>query len=315
MLIATDLDGSLALGDKEDILKVNSLFEQYDLSVVYVTGRDIKKFRELTKNIYKNKGVKLHPPDYLVTLNGVRIYKFRKPYVFPLKKYWVYRKWYKIIKSGWNKKVCREAFNETANKIRFDSDLPALVEVKYKVSPYHLESVIHYEKIDLIQQTLKEECQKRNIKVNIIFDYIEKKHVDIGLKILNTIDTNKANIVRKMRDEHGALYVMMPCATSKGEAINYIRTLMGFKKSEVIAAGDGGNDYQLLTQGFKSIVVNNAHKILLKDKLDMLSEEEKSTLYFVNSEGAKGLLEGLSIILDEAFPHGSDSGLRSVINA
>lgn len=312
MLIATDLDGSLANGTKEEILEIFSLFEKSGATVAYVTGRDIKNFRSLAKTFYKDMGIKIYYPDYLVALNGVKIYHRKK---LPIKRFWKNRNWSNEIKPGWNKKACYEAFCATAEKVRFFSDYPAVVDVKYKVSPYHLELVVFYKKLDLIKEVLEEECRKRNTRVNLIVDYIEKKYVDLALKILDTIDRKKANIIRKMLDETGGVYVLMPCATSKGGAVDYLRRYIGLEKDQVIAAGDGGNDYHMLTSGFKSIVLNNAHQTLLREPIEALSEEERVNIVFVPSEGAKGILEGMDLFLNQSFSHSGDSSLSSIINA
>ena len=315
MLIATDLDGSLALGEKEDILKMFSLFNKHDINVVYATGRDLHKFRELSRIFCKEQDIKFFLPDYLVTLNGAKIYKLKKSRLMPLKNFWRDRQWEKIAKKGWNKKAAIEAINITSKKVRFFSDLPALVDVKYKPGPLHLELTVYHNKLDQIKECIEEECRKKNTKVNVIYDYIEKHHVDLGLKILDAIDKKKANIIRKMTDEKGGVYVSMVSATNKGEAVDYIRKKYRLKKSQTIAAGDGGNDLELLTQGFKSIVVNNAHPLILRKPLENLPEKEKSNLIFVPSNGVKGMLEGMDIILNNTLPHCCDSSLGSVINA
>lgn len=314
MLIATDLDGTLALGDKEDIQKLYSLFRMHNFTVVYVTGRDIKNFKKLTRTFIKEKDIKLIYPDYLVTLNGAKIYQHKRTRFIPIKRLYVDRNWYKHIKPGWNKKHCFEAFNATADKIRLDSGKPALIDVKYKPSPYYLETIVFYKKLDLIKQTFEEECLQRNVRVNVIFDYVEKHYVDMGIKVLDRVDKYRADIVRDLRDETGGLCVMAPSATNKGDAVDYVRKRLGLPKSQIIAAGDGGNDYHLLSQGFISVVVSNANPTLLKEPLKELSKNGNSNIIYASSAGAKGLLEGLKLVLDKSFPHCCDSSLRSVVN-
>jgi HAD superfamily hydrolase (TIGR01484 family) len=315
MLIATDLDGTLVHGKKETIIELFDLFKKHNLTIAYVTGRDIKNFRNLTKLFYREKGVRLMSPDYLITLNGARIYRYKKSYLVPVKKFWVDRGWYKQVKVGWNRRAVNEALKATAEKVLFDNNLPALVDVKYKPSWIYFEYIVYYHKIAEIKAMLEEECEKRNTKVNVIFDYLEKKYVDMGLSILDTIDKQKANIIRNMRDEDEGIYVMMPSATNKGLAVEYIASKKGLNPAQIIAAGDGGNDYHLLTRGFNSIIVNNAHPILLRQTLETLSDYEKSNLIYTPSDGAEGLLQGLKIVLDKPFSHGGNSGLSSVINA
>lgn len=169
--------------------------------------------------------------------------------------------------------------------------------------------------LDEIKTTLEQECKINNTKVNVIFDYIQKEYVDMGLAVLDSIDKKKAEYVRAMRDETGGVYVMMPSSSNKALAVDFIRKKMGLEKSEVIVAGDGGNDFHMLTCGFRSIVVNNAHPLLLRKNLDLLPEKQKNNLIFTKSDGAAGLLEGIKIILNQSFPHGSDGSLGSVINA
>lgn len=315
MLFATDLDGTLALGQKEELTEIYDLLDSTNATVVYVTGRDIRNFKKLRKNFYKEKGIHLYPPDFLVTHNGIRVYKYKKNRLVPFKNLWTVRQWHKQIKKGWNKKLCYEAFYETSKKIRFGNDYPSVIDVRYRPSPYHLEVIVNNEDIDKAKEIFTEECEKRDLKVNLIFDYLEKRYVDMGIKVLDTIDKTKAKIVREMRDETEGIYVIMPSATTKGEAVQYLRNISGYKQYQVVAAGDGGNDYHLLTQGFKSIVVNNAHPILLKKPLKEVSDNLKENVLFVDDDGAAGVLAGLKYYLDESFPHSSDSCLGSVINA
>lgn len=315
MLIATDLDGTLALGSKKDILEIYSIFNEYNFKVVYVTGRDIKNFRKLTKTFYKEKGIKLLPPEYLVALNGAKIYKYRKSHFIPIKRLFIDKNWHSYIKPGWNKKACFQAFKTTAEKLRFGDDLPVIVDVRYQPSPYYLESIIHYKYLDVVKDTLVDECKKHNTKVNIIFDYLPKLYVDMGLKILNKIDKHKASIVSKMRDEEDGIFVMQPSATTKGDAVNYLVKNLRLNKSQVYAAGDGGNDYHLLTAGFNSIVVNNANHVLLKSPIESLPHNQKSNIIFVPYDGAKGLLEGLKIALNKPLTHSGNGSLGSIINA
>lgn len=315
MLIATDLDGTMALGSKEDILEIYSIFKEYNFKVVYVTGRDIKNFRKLGKTFYKEKGVKLLTPDYLVALNGAKIYKFRKSHFIPIKRLFIDKKWHRTIKVDWNKKACLQAFKNTANQLRFGNNMPAIVDVKYKPSPFYLETIVHHQFIEPIRSMLNEECNKNNTKVNIIYDYLPKIYTDMGLKVLDKIDKQKANIIREMRDQEGGVYVMQPSATNKGEAVSYLVNKLKLDKSQVIAAGDGGNDYHLLSNGFTSIVVNNAHHTLLRTPLENLPLDKKNNILFVPYDGARGLLEGLNIYLNKPVTTRDNASLTSIVNA
>lgn len=296
MIIATDLDGTLVNGSRDDILKLFSILEQDKYTIVYVTGRDIKNFKKLCKSLYKKDGIRLMLPDYLITLNGAKIYTNKKSTIVPLKRFWIDKNWTKEIREGWSKKLCYEAYRETAKQITFDTDKPAVIDVKYKRSPLYLELCLHNEKVNEVKSTLEEECKKRNLKFNIIVDYLEKNYVDIGIKVLDKIDKYRANLIREMRDEADGLYLMQPSASNKGIAVDYVRKKLGLKKEEVIATGDGGNDLHLLTHGFKSIVLSNAHSKLLLEPISKLSHTEKANLIFTKSGGTKGMLEGFEAL-------------------
>lgn len=317
MLFATDLDGTLAHGSKEDLLAIFDLCKKYQFKLAYVTGRDISNFRKLSKSIYKEMGIKMLYPDYLITVNGAKIYKCRKNCLLSGLKWSLDKDWFKEIKPAWNKKTCKTAFKSVAKTLRFDENLPALVLVNYKPSPFYLESVVHHQFLDQIREEMLKECDTLGINVNVIFDYLDKKYVDMGLKVLDSTDKKKAKVIRAMRDQDDGVYVMMLSASNKGLAVKYICNHLEIEEKNIIVAGDGGNDFYLLSQGFNSIVVNNAHTLLLKKPLETINEVYKHKLYFAKQDGAKGILEGLEYFKDlyEPLSHRRDSCLSSVADA
>jgi len=54
----------------------------------------------------------------------------------------------------------------------------------------------------------------------------------------------------------------MPYQTNKGTGLTQLIKLLNISKEEVIAFGDGGNDYQLLESAGWPVAMENAHEDL-----------------------------------------------------
>lgn len=78
---------------------------------------------------------------------------------------------------------------------------------------------------------------------------------------------------------------IIPTGADKGNAVEFMRQILGFEREQVIVAGDSGNDLDMFTHGFKGIVVGNADETLRS-----LSEPG---IYHAQANCAAGVLEGL----------------------
>lgn len=93
---------------------------------------------------------------------------------------------------------------------------------------------------------------------------------------------------------HGTgLLDLLPAGVAKDFALRYLHRKVGVEASEVIYAGDSGNDLAALLSGYKAIVVGNA-TAGLKEELRSRGGERRilHQLYFAEDSFASGVLEG-----------------------
>ncbi|HSI67822.1 MAG TPA: HAD-IIB family hydrolase [Planococcus sp. (in: firmicutes)] len=57
---------------------------------------------------------------------------------------------------------------------------------------------------------------------------------------------------------------ILPAGSGKGQALQYILEKFGLSDSKLLVAGDSGNDAEMLTLGFPSVIVGNAQPELLQ---------------------------------------------------
>ena len=79
---------------------------------------------------------------------------------------------------------------------------------------------------------------------------------------------------------------VIPTRASKGHAMRYLAWKWQFDLSQIIAAGDSGNDSSMLSGHIKGIVVAN-----YSDELEDLRHDAR--IYFSTKENAAGILDGL----------------------
>jgi sucrose-phosphate synthase len=97
---------------------------------------------------------------------------------------------------------------------------------------------------------------------------------------------NDAGLLAKIITSHGIYIDILPYRCDKGAAAEYLTKKMGYKKDQVLVAGDSGNDADLFGKFNRGIVVGNAHDEL-KDRISGLD------MYYAGQSCAAGLLEGL----------------------
>jgi sucrose phosphatase-like protein len=85
---------------------------------------------------------------------------------------------------------------------------------------------------------------------------------------------------------HNKYLDILPAVASKGHAVSYLSRTLGINTDDIVVAGDSGNDEEMITAGFKGIVVGN-----FTDDLEKLRGQEN--IYFAKGEYARGVLEGL----------------------
>jgi sucrose-phosphate synthase len=94
---------------------------------------------------------------------------------------------------------------------------------------------------------------------------------------------------------HGEFLDLLPARASKGLAVKYLSERWGFRRDQVLVAGDSGNDALMLKTADHAVVVGNYSSELRRLR-------GRKGIYFAQSEYALGILEGISHFgfLDEA---------------
>ncbi|MFP3976047.1 MAG: sucrose-phosphate phosphatase [Dehalococcoidia bacterium] len=78
---------------------------------------------------------------------------------------------------------------------------------------------------------------------------------------------------------------LLPRESSKSGALKYIMAKLGIAKDDVIVCGDSGNDLELFEDGFKGIIVANAHQ--------ELKDYKGSNAFHATYSYSAGIIEGL----------------------
>jgi sucrose-6F-phosphate phosphohydrolase len=125
-----------------------------------------------------------------------------------------------------------------------------------------------------------------------VLDFIENEIKIIG------VDAHVVFSVDPL--ENVGLIDILPRIATKATALEFLRERFSLLKESIIFCGDSGNDMLALTNGYKSILVNNALDDIKKDALRINREKGYlDNLYIskgvdrLNGNYSSGILEGL----------------------
>ncbi|SEN52633.1 sucrose-phosphate synthase [Loktanella fryxellensis] len=107
-----------------------------------------------------------------------------------------------------------------------------------------------------------------------------------------------AGVQARVIGSHGRLIDVLPVAGGKGQALRHLARSVGLRMTDVIAAGDSGNDVDMLLACGRGIVVGNA-----LPEIAMLRDVPH--LYHATANHAAGVLEGLAafgLASEDAIP-------------
>jgi len=110
-------------------------------------------------------------------------------------------------------------------------------------------------------------------KADVVIPEIHKRLDDIG-------------IPHKVVYSSGSDLDIIPNRAGKGEAVDYVRKRLRIRPRNVLAAGDSGNDIELLSAGFLAVVVGNHKPELNADALP-------KDVYWAREHYAAGIIEGI----------------------
>ena len=83
---------------------------------------------------------------------------------------------------------------------------------------------------------------------------------------------------------------VLPAGVNKGSASSFLASLWRIPYDHVVVSGDSGNDLSLYEQGFRGIVIANAHQVI--------REQTGRSVYHAHEARAAGVQEGLEHWLD-----------------
>lgn len=259
MIIACDLDRTLLPnGEWEDD---GSLSKFYDLIkdniLVYVSGRNF----DLYKDAKEEFGIKT--PDYFLGAVGTEVFVkdgdelIQDP------------DWLEYLKEkqpNWNRGalvqlIAENIIDQKSFYLQEDN-----LQNDYKIS-YYLKDTDNKEKI---VSTIRNILLNRKIDATVVYSFDP-------IKKLGLVD-------------------ILPTHANKMGALEFLINKLGKDKTDVIYAGDSGNDLLPIKAGIKSILVKNTPDDVKKQAIDMA---EEGNLYIAegsetgNGYYASGVIEGL----------------------
>jgi sucrose-6F-phosphate phosphohydrolase len=139
--------------------------------------------------------------------------------------------------------------------------------------------------------TLQEECRQTPLKLSY-YASIESENIlscltdllqksGIHAKLIFSIDeVNKQGLID-----------ILPPNTAKHSALDYLCKKENLEKSDVVYAGDSGNDLSVVYAGYKSILVGNTQETVI-EKAKEFAKHYSGNLYTSKEHSASGVIEG-----------------------
>lgn len=147
----------------------------------------------------------------------------------------------------------------------------------YFWQPDEIRKVMH----ELPGLVLQEAAEQRRYKISY---YIEPKKAPRKRAIIRHL--RKHNLRGKVIHSHNKYLDILPIRASKGLAARYLAIKWGLPPERILAAGDSGNDAEMLSGDVLGVVVGNFSPELKRLR-------GKPRIYFANNEYAHGIIEGI----------------------
>lgn len=140
---------------------------------------------------------------------------------------------------------------------------------------------------------IKKALKQNGINANTIFlhfppEMVTYESIAKYFSAENALAVRQHYVPRAFPD--GSIDNLIISAADKGTASEYIRELLGLKRNEVFAAGDGENDFGHTNKGYYFALISNASEGLKK----MIGKTHKSNIIPTSKPGAEGILEALA---------------------
>jgi len=148
---------------------------------------------------------------------------------------------------------------------------------------------------------LQDESKQNKYKLSYYLDDTSKERdiLDLIGNEISALGINAAVIFSVDRLEQIGLIDILPKIATKATALEFLRERFDVSKESIIFCGDSGNDVLALTNGYKSILVNNAPENI-KTEVAWLNKEKGNMDFYIakgnselNGNYSSGILEGL----------------------
>lgn len=254
-LLATDMDGTI-LGQSEGLERLARWLEKNRQCLfVVATGRSVEGARIALR------AWSAPQPDFLIADVGSSI--------FQLDACGEARRitsWDRLLARGWNPAACRRLLRE----------LPVL-----KLQPEHTQST--YKLSYFIENSGLDE-RKTAEPLGIVGPRHYQTSYAVVRQVKDVLKT--AGLAARVVLSHGTLLDVLPVQSGKAHAVEFIRSRLNIPHREVVAAGDSGNDLDLLHYAARGIAVANHSG-------ELESLRECKNIYWAETICATGVLEGL----------------------
>lgn len=261
--VATDLDGTLIPLDghpknERDLLALSHAVRENQFAMMFVTGR------HFVSVIQKIKQFDLPIPEWIICDVGTSIYKLQPP-----------------LESS------------PENEIRFERTRDYAAELKKLIGAYSA-TILRGELASVPGLRLQEEEKQGQFKLSY---YAYAQELDGSCKLIQAeLNRNKLpwSIIASVDPFNGdGLIDLLPVGCSKAFALDWLIRHMPFDESNIVYAGDSGNDFTALTSGLKAIVVANADRELAQRVHDEhLRQKWKDRLFLATDQATSGVLQG-----------------------
>lgn len=149
--------------------------------------------------------------------------------------------------------------------------------------------IAHHWERERLQELLREvpglrlqpERDQRPFKLSY---FVDREDAPIVKHVRRLLKQN--NLSAQVIYSHDAYLDLLPHRASKGAAVRYLAMRWGLTLDRVLAAGDSGNDAEMLRTGANGVVVGNHAR-----ELEAL--RTMPNIYFTQASHGKGILEGM----------------------
>lgn len=289
VILVFDVDGSVANGTAEDLKEFKKVVSSIrNNKLVYATGQNLNTFLK-EKGESSDKGIDILSPDYLITSNGVNIYKQQN------NKYMLDTRWNEHIQNlNFNPEKIKNVVQEVGNFMggycaKNDSGKQSkfvIMESPRDEGHYSQQYLVAKHKKNSLILAIKNSKQI-GTNFEIVTDYIEPQ-------LIKPLPEQYKKSLAPVMDNKGGIHTIHILPVNKAQAVSYLANELKLKISpkSVITAGNGENDISLLEK-FTFILLNNAQEGLKK-----IAAKGKN-VFRADNNGTNGITEGLKLFIQK----------------